>query len=291
VNRALESKLLALLGSPVKRATAAMGGDIHSAFEVELADGRSVFVKSHTEALPGLFVREAEGLRWLAEARALRVPEVLASSEPDELGPGCLVLERISRRRPERSAKSDEQLGQGLAILHRTGAPGFGFAQDNFLATLPQDNRASAHWAEFYGERRIAPLCARAVRAGHIGRELAKRIERLIARLPELVEPAEPPARLHGDLWSGNVIYDDASAPVLIDPAVYGGSREIDLAMMHLFGGFSERTFAAYAATYPLTPGHEDRIPLYQLYPLLAHVNLFGTSYVRQVEHAIARWV
>jgi fructosamine-3-kinase len=119
---------------------------------------------------------------------------------------------------------------------------------------------------------------------------LARRLDRLIERIPQLVGPNEPPARLHGDLWSGNVLCDEHGSPVLIDPAVYGGHREVDLAMMRLFGGFSDAVFDAYDAAYPLQPGHEERVALYQLYPLLAHVNLFGAGYVPQVERCIDRW-
>lgn len=289
MNRALADKLAACLGSPVVHGAAAVGGDINQAFSAQLADGRKVFVKTQASALPGMFPREAEGLAWLAEPRALRVPEVLHASDADALGPACLVLELIESARP--CAQHDELLGAGLAALHRAGAEGFGFGSDNYLATLPQDNRMRARWSELYAEQRIAPLVERARRAGELSAPLTRRLEQLIARLPELVGPDEPPARLHGDLWGGNAIRDEHGAPVLIDPAVYGGHREVDLAMMRLFGGFSERVFAAYQAAYPLAPGHAQRVPLYQLYPLLAHVNLFGASYVSGVERCIARWV
>jgi fructosamine-3-kinase len=288
MKRALADKLAACLGSPVVRGAAAAGGDINQAFTAELQDGRRVFVKTQSAALPGLFPCEARGLAWLAEPRALRVPAVLHASDADALGPACLVLELIDSARP--GPRHDEQLGAGLAALHRAGAPGFGFEQDNYLATLPQDNRPCARWSAFYADQRIRPQVERAQR-GELGKPLAHRLEQLIARLPELVGPDEPPARLHGDLWGGNAIRDEQGAPVLIDPAVYGGHREVDLAMMRLFGGFSERVFAAYQAAYPLAPGHAERVPLYQLYPLLVHVNLFGGSYVSGVERCIARWV
>jgi fructosamine-3-kinase len=113
--------------------------------------------------------------------------------------------------------------------------------------------------------------------------------ERLFAALPDLAGPDEPPARLHGDLWGGNLLVDDAGAPCLIDPAVYGGHREIDLAMMRLFGGFGPRVFAAYDEAWPLAPGHEERVGLYQLYPLMVHVNLFGGGYVGSVESSLDR--
>jgi fructosamine-3-kinase len=115
--------------------------------------------------------------------------------------------------------------------------------------------------------------------------------EQLFARVPALVGPPEPPARLHGDLWGGNLMHDAGGAPCLVDPAVYAGHREIDLAMMRLFGGFGARVFAAYEEAYPLAPGSLDRVPLYQLYPLMVHVNLFGGGYAGQVERILARYV
>jgi fructosamine-3-kinase len=288
VNRALTSKLSMRLGSRVQSSKAAAGGDINEAFEIELANGRKYFVKTQSAELPFFFDREAQGLAWLRQAQALRVPEVIFATDKDELGPACLVLELIVKG--PHGADFDEQLGTGLAMLHRAGAAQFGLEHDNYLATLPQDNRATATWAEFYASRRIAPQLERAVRAGHANSTLAHRLERVLTRIKDLVGPEEPAARLHGDLWSGNAICDDRGAPVLIDPAVYGGHREMDLAMMRLFGGFSERVFAAYAASYPLAKGHAERVPLYQLYPLLVHVNLFGRSYVPQVERCISKW-
>jgi fructosamine-3-kinase len=194
----------------------------------------------------------------------------------------------------ERGARARDyaqQLGVGLAKLHRTGAPSFGLDHDNYLASLRQENQPAKHWGSFYAERRIGPLTERAAQRGELPQALRKQIEQLLKRIPGLVGPEEPPARVHGDLWSGNVLCDSAGAPVLIDPAVYGGHREIDLAMMRLFGGFADAVFSAYDEVFPLSPGHAERVPLYQLYPLLAHVNLFGSAYLPQLTHCIAHWV
>jgi fructosamine-3-kinase len=275
------------LGAPVRSAGRLSGGDINDAFEVELGDGRRVFVKTNLAAPPGMFAAEARGLAWLAEARALRIPRVLAVSADSRAA--FLALELLGEAPPR--ARFDEELGRGLAELHRAGAPSFGLDHDNFIGSLPQSNRAHASWAEFFREERLLPQLELAQNNGRAGAALLGGFERLFARFPELLGPPEPPARLHGDLWGGNLHCDGLGAPCLIDPAAYGGHREVDLAMMRLFGGFGERVFAAYAESHPLAPGHAERVPLYQLYPLLVHVNLFGGGYARSVEAILARYV
>ncbi len=263
------------------------GGDINEAFAVRTRDGREFFVKRNASADPRMFPTEARGLAWLAAARALRTPRVVAVSEPDGDVP-FLVLELLADR--QRAATFDEVLGRGLAELHRAGAPCFGLDHDNFVGRLPQDNRPAADWPTFYFERRLEPLVAAARARGLLEVRDERVLEALRARLEDLCGPAEPPARLHGDLWGGNVVGDENGGPALVDPAVYGGHREVDLAMMRLFGGFDATCFAAYAEVFPLAPGHEDRIALYQLYPLLVHVSLFGGSYVGAVRRALARY-
>jgi len=277
----------AALGAVASPAVPVSGGDINDAFRVALADGRAVFVKTNATADPGMFPAEARGLSWLEAARALRVPRVLAvSGEP---GAAFLALEYLE---PSPRAKGfDERLGRGLAALHRSGAKAHGLDHDNFIGRLHQSNRVHASWADFYREERLLPQLELAARSGRAPSRLRAAFERLFSRLEELVGPAEPPSRLHGDLWGGNLHVDERGEPCLVDPAVYGGHREMDLAMMRLFGGFPERCFRAYAEAYPLAPGHEERVGLYQLYPLMVHVNLFGGSYVASAERALAQYV
>jgi fructosamine-3-kinase len=231
---------------------------------------------------PGVFVREAEGLDWLRDAGAIRVPEVLAADGE------ALVLEWIESSRA--SVDHDERLGRELAALHRAGADAFGADAGNWIGPLPQVNTPTPTWAEFYGRHRIEPLVRRAVDEGRLPVEATADAARLIDRLPQLVGPPEPPARLHGDLWGGNVLTGADGGPVLIDPAAYGGHREVDLAMMRLFGGFGSRVFAAYAEAFPLPGGHEERVELYQLYPLLVHVVLFGGGYAGAALRALRRY-
>ncbi len=285
----LERALRFALGSSVKRASRLSGGDINDAFELELSSGTHVFLKTNARAATSMFPAEARGLDWLRAAGELRVPEVLAVSSGRAGEPGFLVLELLKSGR--RCADFDERLGRGLARLHRFGAPRFGLDHDNFIGSLVQRNQSHASWAEFYWNERLEPQLARAVSAGLASARLSEGFARLGKRLPFLVGTEEAPARLHGDLWGGNLHVDDVGAPCLIDPAVYGGHREMDLAMMRLFGGFSESVFRAYAEEWPLAAGHAERIALYQLYPLMVHVNLFGGGYVESVERALARYV
>lgn len=273
----------AALGSPVRDRRSLSGGDINEAYAVTLADGRPFFVKTNRRPPAGMFLAEARGLAWLAEAGALRVPAVAAAGE------GFLALELL--RPGPRAPSFDEDLGRGLAALHAAGAPGFGLDHDNFIGRLPQSNRSAPDWSTFYRRQRLEPQVQRASAAGLLPTSLLGRLDRLFDRLDQLVGPLEPPARLHGDLWGGNLMVDDRGAPCLIDPAVYGGHREMDLAMMQLFGGFRPRVFDAYAEASPLGDGHEERVALYQLYPLLVHVNLFGGSYVGAVEGALGTLV
>jgi fructosamine-3-kinase len=287
LDEALHHALERTLGSPPRAARRLSGGDINDAFEVTLEDTRSVFVKTNAHAPPEMFPAEARGLALLAEARALRVPEVLAvSAAHDDVH--FLALELVTSGSPARG--HDETLGRGLAALHRFGTPHFGLDHDNFIGSLPQSNRARPSWAEFYETERLAPQLARAAAQGRASAAMRRGFERLFARLGELTGPEEAPSRLHGDLWGGNLHTDESGAPCLIDPAVYGGHREVDLAMMRLFGGFGERVFTAYSEAFPLAPGSRERVELYQLYPLMVHVNLFGGGYGASVERILARY-
>lgn len=274
------------LGTRVLGATRLGGGDINDAFEVSLEDRTRIFVKAHPDPPGGMFGAEARGLRWLEETQAIRIPRVIAFSDEQ---PAYLALELLTPARPQ--PDFEEALGHSLAALHAFGSPSFGLDHDNFIGRLPQTNATADDWASFYWTSRIEPQLRLATDRGLIDGETSSRFDSLRRVLPERVGPAEPPSRLHGDLWGGNLHVDEEGRPCLIDPAVYAGHREIDLAMMRLFGGFGERVFAAYEDASPLAPGASDRVPLYQLYPLMVHVNLFGGSYVDSVRRALSACV
>jgi fructosamine-3-kinase len=243
------------------------GGDINDALRAELADGRVVFVKHRMGVPPGFYACEAAGLRWLAEG-PLGVPGVVAVR--DEF----LVLEWIDS--VSRACDFDEALGRGLAQLHGLGADRFGAEQ---LYIGPLSLRAAGEdWPSVYGS-----MLEQLARDGS-----HPQLTRVIDRLPELCGPPEPPARLHGDLWSGNVMAGPDGSPWLVDPAAYGGHREIDLAMLRLFGRPGPAFLAAYEEVAPLADGHEERVALYQLLPLLVHSVLFGGHYGSDLERAAA---
>ncbi len=271
------------------------GGDINQAFHVKLADGREAFVKTRPDAVPGEYEAEAAGLRWLGEPGALRVPEVL------ELGEDYLAIEWIPRGGLGRDG--EEELGRGLAATHDAGSPEFGLqaAGDGEgeaaggvhparFGSLGLPNEPTEDWATFYAERRLRPLARRAAEDGALSASGVGAVEGVCERMAGLVGPPEPPARLHGDLWAGNVMGDEQGRPWLIDPSAFGGHREVDLAMLRLFGGPSERMFDAYQEAHPLADGWRERVELYQLSPLLVHALLFGGSYRQAAERVALRY-
>lgn len=237
-----------------------------------LGDGREVFVKAaHDQA--SVFAAEAAGLRWLAAGAPELVPEVLAVDD------GMLVLPWVSAAVPTASAA--ERFGRELAALHADSPGSFGAPWSGWIADLPLDNtEVDGSWARWYADYRLAPYVPSAAAA--LGRDGIRLVERVIENIETLAGPPEPPSRIHGDLWSGNVLWT-ADHALVIDPAAHGGHRETDLAMLALFGTpHLDRIRAAYHETRPLADDWQARIPLHQLHPLLVHVVLFGSSYRSQ---------
>ncbi|MBN2623724.1 MAG: fructosamine kinase family protein [Acidimicrobiales bacterium] len=260
------------LGTRVERVTPVSGGCISDAGRVELAGGRQVFAKSAAGLPSGLLAVEAEGLRWLGAVPGVSVPEVVS------LTAEVLVLQWVEPGSP--TADTDGVLGRQLALLHRAGAPSFGWHRDGFIGREPQRNTpVGRDWCTFWLERRIVPLVDRAVERRAVDGRAHRLVDRLRDRLPDLAGPPEPPARVHGDLWSGNVHVGRDGHPWLVDPAAYGGHREVDLAMLHLFGAPGPDVVAAYDEVLPLAEGWRGRLALWQLEPLLNHAVMFGGGY------------
>lgn len=275
------------VGAPldVETATPVEGGSINDAYRLETEAGRFFVKVNSADRYPSLFEAEADGLRRLRAAGPLRVPEVIAHGEDHD--DSYLLLEWVENG--VRDADCWERLGQGLARLHRNSQGLFGLDRDNYIRRLIQRNTPERDWASFYIHQRLEPQLKLARDRRRVEAGMAFRFERLFHRLDHLF-PSEPPALLHGDLWSGNVLCDAQGHPVLIDPAVYYGHREMDLAMTRLFGGFDPGLYTAYQAEWALEQGWEERVDLCNLYPLLVHVNLFGGSYVAQVEAVLKRF-
>jgi fructosamine-3-kinase len=270
--RTLAERAEQLLGAAVVSTTPVAGGDVCTSTRLRLSDGRSALIKTRPNAPDGFFEAEARGLRWLAEPGVAEVAEVLAVTTD------CIILGWVEPNRP--SPESAASLGRMLAALHASGADMFGAEQDGFIGTLPLPNKPAETWPEFFAVRRILPYLKLAADRGHIEPAGVDAVESVVRRIIDLAGPAEPPARLHGDLWSGNIVWSLDRQAVLVDPAAHGGHRETDLAMLALFGlPQLARVQSAYAEVAPLADGWEERQPLHQLFPLLVHASLFGGRY------------
>jgi fructosamine-3-kinase len=272
----------ALLGASVVATAPVAGGDISTATRLRLSDGTTALVKTYPQAPEGFFEAEARGLQWLAEADGVACPEVLGCDQE------CLILRWIEPGKNTLDAAIT--FGQALARTHAAGAPSYGLEQDGFIGKLPLPNRTAPTWAEFYATRRVLPYLKLARDRGTATADDATAVESVIARLSELL-PEEPPSRLHGDLWNGNVLWGLDGVVRVIDPAAYGGHREADLAMLSLFGlPHLPRVMDAYAEVSPLTEGWEERLPLHQLFPLLVHACMFGGGYAARAAAVAVRY-
>jgi fructosamine-3-kinase len=270
-----------LLDDEVVSASPVRGGDVADAYWVTTVGRGVVFAKRHRTAPPGFFTTEASGLSWLRDAGAVAVPEVLAVSDD----PAVLVLEWVEPGRSTGSTEAD--LGRALAALHAAAAPSFGREDRRTTGSRGLPNEPYPTWAEAYAANRLLPLARLTADAGALPAAAVQDLEDVAVRLVELGGPAEPPARLHGDLWGGNRLVGAGGVNWLIDPAAHGGHREFDLAMMRLFGGFGDEAFAAYGDVAPLAEGWVDRIPLHQLAPLAVHALKFGGGYVAATQRAL----
>lgn len=274
-------------------------------YQVTLADGRLAFAKAARQDLGGVFEAEARGLRWLADAHAVPLPEVLGWDT------ATLAVTWLPEQAPDEHAA--EQFGRDLAVLHASGAERFGTPWPGFIATLPLGDRSgdsvtvateatvpgpvtgrtaarpglvisgAGDWASWYAGKRLLPYLRRAAGTGVLTGPDTRLVEDVISRIASLAGPPEPPRRIHGDCWSGNVLWSGGRG-WLIDPAAQGGHRETDLAMLALFGApYLDRILAAYQEVAPLADGWRDRVPLHQLHPLLVHACLYGRSYRESV--------
>lgn len=261
------------------------GGSISSTYKL-LSTDRFFFLKLNSSPMAEVMFRaEVRGLEILNRYSQFDIPEVITLSSDGERA--YLIMELI-----ESAAKTKtywQELGTKLAALHRNNSAKFGLEEDNFIGSLPQKNKLENDWPTFFINQRIVPMIKTASNNNLIEKGERVKLESSLSKIIELM-PVEPPALIHGDLWSGNQITNAQGEPCLIDPAVYYGHREMDIAFSHLFGGFESEFYQSYQEAFPMEPGFSQRIDLYNLYPLLVHLNLFGRSYISQINSTTSRF-
>ncbi|WP_057939518.1 fructosamine kinase family protein [Algoriphagus resistens] len=282
-----EQILFESLGSKaqLKSVSLVASGNHNKGLRLESAYG-FFFLKLNFDHERDILHKESEGLELLRKATFLKVPQLYGCGRIGDYN--YLLTEFIT------SGKNQpdywENLGLGLAHLHLTSNSKFGLEHNNYIASIPQNNLQMVNWFDFYVEHRLEPLIGKAYFEKLISLEFLKKFQEIYPKLEDIF-PEEKPSLVHGDLWSGNVISTADGQPGLIDPAVYFGHREMDLAFSRLFGGFDAEFYISYESVLPLEPGFETRMGIYNLYPLLVHLNLFGTAYLPGIERIINRFV
>lgn len=262
------------------------GGSINDAYRLVTKKGTYFLKTNRADRYPSMFEAEADGLAHLRAPMAIRVPELMVQGTFADLS--FLVLEYVPKG--PKDDKFWRTFGTQLATLHRTSASHFGLDRPNYIGSLVQVNTQENDWHSFLVQHRLEPMVKMGRDNGKLAAPIALRCERLYGRIDGLF-PQEAPSLLHGDLWQGNFLCTEDGAPVLVDPAVYFGHREMDLAMTHLFGGFVSAFHIAYHDAWPLEKGWQERVEICQLYPLLVHANLFAGNYVQQVDAILKRFV
>ncbi len=285
--RGLAARIEAAVSDRIAGTHSVGGGCIARTLRLDFEGGDRAFLKW---ALPGeqpaaLFELEARALAELRAANAVRVPSVSDLYAGDD--GAYLLLEWLEPG--ARTTPAEAELGRNLARLHQCQSTYYGWEQDNFIGSLPQQNPRYDNWSDFWCEQRLLPQLERA--ASQLTKQQRVRVEQLAHNSAEIIgeTAADGPSLLHGDLWGGNVHYLAEGGAAVIDPSTYYGHREVDLAMSRLFGGFGAAFYDAYQEVWPTQPGLQQRLLLYQLYYLLVHVNLFGGSYTAQTMAVVAQ--
>jgi fructosamine-3-kinase len=286
VPREIAQSVETLTGARILAFTFTGGGCINSGGKLTTSGGTYFLKWNDAGKFPGMFQAESIGLSLLRKTNSMTVPYPVHDGHAGSFQ--FLLLEFIH----EGKKKGDywAKFGSRLAALHKQSALAFGLDHNNYIGSLSQRNDQSASWIEFFVNCRLKAQVELARAHDKIDADLQNKFERLFERLPSLLT-LEPPSLLHGDLWGGNLLVDAEGNPCLIDPAVYYGHREADLAMTQLFGGFDPEFLECYHAEFPLTPGYRERFEIYNLYSLLVHLNLFGIGYRSGVVSIIDRFV
>lgn len=262
-----------------------LGGDINEVFLIRTSGVHYVVKRNSKKQYPNMFIKEARGLETLAE-KGIRTPAVQAVF--DYKDDQVLIMEHINQQPVNK--RYWENFGKALSKLHQKPGPYFGLEYNNYIGSLDQVNTEQTDWATFFIENRLLPMVKKAFERQVLDERHLKGFDRLFAGFTELI-PKEKPALLHGDLWSGNLLCGDGQLPVFIDPAIYYGHRETDIAMTRMFGGFHPAYLEIYQENYPLEKGWENRLSLHNLYPSLVHLVLFGRAYLGGIEAVINKYV
>lgn len=287
INSDLQDRIEQFLDENLVSVSSVGGGCIADSRIIKTVPGNTYFLKTRT-GTQSMFIKEANGLKELSKPNSIRIPKVVLAEED------FLLLENIHSG--SKSGKFFEDFGHSFAKLHQYKGESFGFFEDNFIGATPQVNRADGdeihNWPEFYYQKRIVQQLRYSEKNGYATPELISLVSQLENKIKSILGGSEEsPTLLHGDLWAGNFMCDESGKAVLIDPAVYYGHREADLAMTKMFGGFTHDFYIAYQETFPLSAGWEYRENLYLLYHYMNHLNLFGNSYygpaIRILKHYI----
>jgi fructosamine-3-kinase len=279
-NTKLYDSISNILEEEILQVSVLTGGDINTVSKITTRKNCYVVKTNRHDAALAMFLAEKEGLNALAASNSFKIPEVVYAGKENENV--FLIMEYIASI--AKNKRHDDEFGRLLAKLHKTTSAQFGFETHNYIGSLPQYNTKKLTAADFYIEMRLLPQFKMAFENGFTFQK-----GRLFKNITTLI-PEEAPALVHGDLWSGNAITDADGLPCLIDPAVFYGHRETDIAMMKLFGGFPNRIFESYNTFYPLANGWRRRVDLWQLYYLLVHLNLFGGSYYGSVQSIVEKY-
>ncbi len=287
-NHFFESILEDVLGKSikVKGTSFKSGGCINNALKLNTSEG-DYFLKWQSGIPEDMFQKEADGLNLLRSTGVVKVPEVLGYGKLD--GKHYLLMENIESAPPKGDYWKD--FGISLAKMHRQNTQNsYGLDQDNYIGKLPQPNDSDDYWITFFIENRLEFQLKLAVQNRLVDSSFVNRYRKFYDQLPDLL-PVDQPALLHGDMWSGNVMVGNDGRVCLIDPAVYYGHREIELAFTQMFGGFGYDFYSSYQEVYPLETGFEERVDIYNIYPHMVHVNLFGASYLGGVESVLRKYL
>lgn len=288
INDALREHIEKSQNKRIKRTHPVSGGDINQASYLEMEDGTTCFLKYNAREGKDMFEKEVKGLNILRNADVgFYVPEVFDCDFVEGPNVGYLLMEYVSTGSADTNFHL--QFGRQLAEMHKKTNERFGLDHNNYIGRLPQSNHWHDNWTEFFIEERLEPQLKMAIDDGKLTVAIHKKFKDLYRKLDDIL-PVEPPALLHGDLWGGNYMCSENKRTVLIDPAVYYGHREIELAFTQLFGRFNEYFYQSYEESYPTQPGFSNRRDIYNLYPLLVHTNLFGGSYSFRVQTIISQF-